>query len=91
MYSVYVVRIDSGNKNRRYIDTFESMEEAKHVCNCYVCGQADYAYIKDKDGTIFFLRKPDYEITDDPSSPARKSSRCRLAGSNSASGNLTGA
>jgi hypothetical protein len=60
MFSVYVVKLKDKAKIRLYIDTFESIEEARHVCNCYTCGFADYAYIKDTSGgTVFYLRKPD--------------------------------
>lgn len=66
MFSVYAVKLKNGHKNRFYIGTHESFEEAKHVCNCCTCGDADYSYAKDlKDGTtVFFLRRPDdyYDI-----------------------------
>lgn len=61
MFSVYAVNLKNGHKNRFYIDTYESFEEARHVCNCCTCGDADYAYAKElKSGaTVFFLRRPD--------------------------------
>lgn len=63
MFSVYAVKLKSGHKNRFYIGTYESFEEAKHVCNCCTCGDADYAYAKElKSGaTVFFLRRPGYQ------------------------------
>ena len=57
MYCVYAVREISGQKHRYYIDVFESLEEAKHVANCYSLGNASYAYVKDTSGgTVFFIR-----------------------------------
>ena len=61
MYCVYAVREISGQKHRYYIDVFESLEEAKHVANCYSLGNASYAYVKDTTGgTVFFIRAPEY-------------------------------
>lgn len=63
MFSVYAVKLmKDGQKNRMYIDTYPDLDEAKHVCNCYTCGNADYAYIKDTaGGTIFFIRHVGYD------------------------------
>lgn len=65
MYSVYAVKISNGEKHRLYIDTYEHLNEAKHVANCYSLGTADYAYVKEigNGGTIFFIRNPAYETT----------------------------
>lgn len=61
-YSVYAVRLIDGKKHRHYIETTESLDEAKHSANCCTCGNADYAYIKEIGGTtVFSIRRPDYE------------------------------
>ena len=71
MYCVYAVREISGQKHRYYIDVFESLEEAKHVANCYSLGNASYAYVKDTTGgTVFFIRAPEYAEV--PPSPAHQ-------------------
>lgn len=74
MYSVYAVRLKNGQKNRFYIDTFDSLEEAKHVCNCYTCGNADYAYVKEigSGGTVFFLKAPASYYDEGPLDPAAR-------------------
>ncbi|MCB1908293.1 MAG: hypothetical protein KDH15_13070 [Rhodocyclaceae bacterium] len=60
MFSVYAVKLCAEEKERWYIDSYQSLEEAKHVANCYTCGTADYAYVKDTaGGTVFFIRRPD--------------------------------
>lgn len=62
MFSLYAVRLSSGQKHRHYIDTYESLDEAKHIANCCTLGTADYAYIKDtRGGTVFFIRSPTYD------------------------------
>lgn len=60
MLSIYTVQKLNGEKIRRHIETVESMEEAKHICNCHTLGYADYAYVKDTmGGTVFYLKKPE--------------------------------
>lgn len=62
MFTVYAVMIVKGEKNRFMIGSKETLEEAKHLANCAVCGSADYAYVKDfGDGTVFFIRPPSYD------------------------------
>jgi hypothetical protein len=74
MFSVYAVRLTPSGKDRLYVDTFASLEEAKHVANCYTCGTADYAYVKDTaGGTVFFIRRPDYDEQPLPSGPRQPS------------------
>lgn len=64
MYYTYAVVIDGSNrKNRHFLEASETIEEARHMANRATCGNAAYAYVKDKDGqTVFFLGKPPPEI-----------------------------
>lgn len=59
MFDVYAVRLKNGTKHRHYIESVETLDEAKHICNCCTSGNADYAYAKDRGTTVFFLKKPD--------------------------------
>lgn len=53
MLTVYAVRAINEEKHRHVIGQSESIEHAKHLCNCAVLGNADYAYVKDsKGGTV---------------------------------------
>ena len=62
VYSVYAVRVIGGKKHRHYMNTRETLAEAQHLANCCVCGNADYAYVKEIGGsTVFFIRPPDYD------------------------------
>ena len=57
MFTVYAVRVVNGEKHRHVMGSYLQIEQAKHVANCAVCGNADYAYVKDfGDGTVFFLK-----------------------------------
>lgn len=72
MFSLYAVLVLNGQKHRHYIDTYESLDEAKHVANCCTLGTADYAYIKDtQGGTIFFIRSPTYAEVPPPPATQR--------------------
>jgi hypothetical protein len=61
MFTVYAVRVVAGEKHRHVLQSFERIDEAKHLANCATLGNADYAYVKDsKGGTVFFMeRLPD--------------------------------
>lgn len=62
MFAVYAVRLINGVKHRHFLDTLETLDEAKHLANCATGGNADYAYVKDSTGgTIFFLRPISYD------------------------------
>ena len=57
MLTVYAVRVVNGEKHRHMIGTCENIDAAKHLCNCAVSGNADYAYVKDfGDGTVFYMK-----------------------------------
>jgi len=57
MYNVYAVRVINDEKHRHSIGLCETLDGAKHLCNCAVSGNADYSYAKDiGGGTVFFLR-----------------------------------
>lgn len=74
MFCVYAVRVINGKKHRHYIDAFETILEAKHSANCCVCGNADYAYVKDTTGgTVFIIQPVVYDEEPlDPKAPARR-------------------
>ncbi len=59
MFTVYAVVLASGQKHRHVLQSFDSMEEAKHMANRATTGNAAYAYIKDSTGgTVFYLKAP---------------------------------
>lgn len=61
MYSVYSVQIVEGEKLRTFVLSTPNESMAKHAANVATCNGADYAYVKSfGDGTIFFIRRPDY-------------------------------
>lgn len=67
MFTVYAVRIISGEKHRHVLQSFDTLPEAKHLANCATLGNADYAYVKDSTGgTVFYLKAPvsPYEESD---------------------------
>lgn len=61
MYNVYAVKVVNGEKERIFIESVETMLEAKHTCNVYTLSWADYAYVKDTigGGTVFYLDNSD--------------------------------
>ena len=60
MFKTYAVVLSNGEKHRHHIGNFFTIDEAKHNANCATCGNAEYAYVKDLDGTtMFFLRRLD--------------------------------
>lgn len=62
MFNVYAVREKPEGKDRFFVGSLETLDEAKHLANCYTCGNASYAYIKEIGGnTVFFIRAPDYD------------------------------
>ena len=62
-YHIYAVRMKGTEKERFYIQSSDTLEEAKHIANCCVCGDANYAYVKDSvsAATIFYLEPPKLE------------------------------
>ena len=59
MFTTYAVRIIDGEKHRHVLQSFESIEPAKHLANCATLGNADYAYVKDSTGgTVFHIKAP---------------------------------
>lgn len=62
MFHVYAVVESAGEKHRHFIAEHAHEMMAKHAANVATCSWADYAYVKDTTGgTIFFIRRPDYE------------------------------
>lgn len=61
MFSIYAVVLDGATKHRHFLGYEEREFLAKHRANVATCSFADYAYVKDRDGTIFFIRRPDYD------------------------------
>lgn len=71
MFCVYAVRVIDSQKHRYYIGVYESLDEAKHIANCYTLGNASYAYVKDTTGgTVFLIRSPEY--AEEPLDPSRQ-------------------
>lgn len=67
MYEIYAVVLEGDIKHRHFIGREKDEFLAKHKANMATCGFADYAYIKDTDGsTVFFIRRPDYESQHNP-------------------------
>lgn len=57
MLTIYAVRVISEEKHRHVIGQSESIEYARHLCNCAVLGNADYAYVKDSmGGTVLYMK-----------------------------------
>ena len=73
MFSVYGVRVVDGEKDRRFVGSFEHEMHAKHAANVATCRWAEYAYVKEfGQGTIFFIRSPDSPDYDEqPIDPLR--------------------
>lgn len=62
MYSVYSVQLVDGSKIRTFVRSTPDEFHAKHLANVATCNGADYAYVKAfGDGTVFFIRRPDYD------------------------------
>lgn len=62
MYFVYAVRETGGEKERSFVGAYEREFLAKHAANVATCNGSDYAYVKAfGGGTIFFIRRPDYD------------------------------
>ena len=80
MFDVYAVRVVDGEKQRFFIERCDNIEWAKHVANSCVCGNANYAYVKEPGyGTIFFIRPPYHyqEITMPPLTPEQELQRSK--------------
>lgn len=67
MFHIYAVALEGDIKHRHFIASESDEFLAKHRANVATCSFADYAYVKDtKGGTVFFIRRPDYETQHNP-------------------------
>lgn len=74
MFNIYAVRLCGGTKHRFLVGAVASLGEAKHIANCATLGNADYAYVKERGVTVFYLAaigqsyRPQ-PLTDQPAEP----------------------
>lgn len=56
MFTTYAVVLAAGEKHRHVLQSFDTLDEAKHMANRATAGNAAYAYVKDSaGGTVFYL------------------------------------